>query len=447
MNFPRTLEIPVFLVVFALALFALKPAQDSSHIFQGDDFRYINYAVSLHKHSVFGLQTDDNDEIPQPGKANAPLYPALIAGYMKLDSAFAESLFCVLEKREQADCSANFQGFFLLQTGLALLTLFLIYLISFIVSGRRIIGWLATALALGSGVLSEFSYVFMVENLILPVFSALLLFCVLLYRDGQLRWILALGITLGILTLIRPSYLYLFYGFTLFFAFMALKQHSLLKVGVLILGFLICASPWAIRNKMHFDSYALSGGNYAEAILIQRTHYNQMAWNEIGAAMIYYLPDFGDSLAQKIFPETQTEKFGWGGNSYHHQGYAGPLEHLSEKLGGKDKVMPYLIRTELLSAKHLAVSLPLVIRGIFISKYWGLAGFLAFCALLLQTVRQKNYALLVMSLPLFFMVAFHAGLSVSLPRYNLPLIVIYSLSMAHYIHFFGQKFVTKINTQ
>jgi len=218
---------------------------------------------------------------------------------------------------------------------------------------------------------------------------------------------------------------------------------STLRLLILVIGFVATVMPWALRNKIQFGSYTLTSGGYAEAILIQRTIYNQMSWPEVGVAMIHWLPDFGDSLTKKMFSEHLYNKLGWGPGAYSDQQYNEQLRTLSEELGGKEKIFGHLIKEEVLTPKHVAVSVPLALRGTFISKYWGLAGFIAFIALLIQTLKKKDYSLLIMSLPLFYMVAFHAGLSVSIPRYNLPLVTLYAMSLAWYIHLLGTKLYKK----
>lgn len=49
-----------------------------------------------------------------------------------------------------------------------------------------------------------------------------------------------------------------------------------------------------------------------------------------------------------------------------------------------------------------------------------------------------------MAAPLLFMVAFHTGCQVSIPRYNLSLIALYALAMAWYIHLYAGKILAKI---
>lgn len=440
-------DLIVFVLLFAIGLFLSRPEINEKHIFAGDDLRYISYAVSLHKHGVFGLLGKNINETPSPGNSNAPLYPIFIASIMTLDQNFADSLMCTHIGGKYAECAQDFNTFFIAQSAMSLLCLFFIYMLAYRFTHSKSIAWLAALCALASGVFQEFSFIFMTEILVLPLFSALLLFCLILYQKNKIIWVIPIGLILAALTLVRPSYLYLFYGFILcFVGLWAYKRnwHSALKAFILTCAFIIAVLPWAIRNKIQFDTYALTTGEYAEAILIQRTNYNQMTWPEIGVTMIYWLPDFGDSLAQRIFPPKWHEKLGWGEDTYYTQGYQNKIVELSEELGSKDRILKHLVHKEILTVKHFAVSIPLAIRGIFISKYWGLIGFFSFVTLAYHTIRQRNFSLLIISMPLFFMVAFHAGLSVSIPRYNLPLIALYALCMAWYIKLYGQKIVSKI---
>ena len=446
----RRFEITIFFLFFLGVLWFSSPGAENKHIFKGDDLRYINYAVSLYRYGIFGLTHHEKEKVPQPGNANAPFYPALIAGVMFIDKSFAESLTCIVKTNIGDDCKRNFQLFFFVQIVLSVLSLFFVYLLAIQLSRERVVGWLSALLAFSSGVFTEFSHVFMTEILILPSFLALILFTLMLYKTGMYRWAVLVGVAFAILILIRPAYLYLLYGFILFFiGVSALKpnKRTLCQLVSMIVVVIVLISPWSIRNKIHFNSFTLTSGNYAEAILIQRTNYNQMTWPEVGVAMLYWLPDFGDSVVPKIFSQPLYEKLGWGEGTYYAEQYEEKFKVLAEDLGGQEKVLPYLIKEELLSLKHVAVSVPLAFRGMYISKYWGLIGLIASTFLLIQTMRRKDFSILVISLPLFYMVVFHAGLSVSIARYNLPLIVLYALSMAWYINLYGQKCATKIRNK
>ena len=449
MKILRKLCFPIFWITVSLIVWFGHSQNSKSASLQGDQFRYINYAVSMSVHGTFGLmETGQISEAPAPGNANAPLYPMMIAGIMFLDSNFSETLKCILPQRSEKGCDVDFTSFFAVQLALSIFSIFLIYLISLRFSGNKNVAYISALLAACSSVFSDYTYQFMTETLVLPGFFLLLLFCLLFYQEKKLKWLIFVSLALAFLTLVRPSYLYLFFGFVLFFVGLAIVKRSkfqLLHLSVFVFAFVIGVMPWAIRNKIQFDTFALTTGGYAEAILIQRTNYNQMSWPEIGVAMIYWLPGFGDSLSEKIFPEHLYKRLGWDKGSYYKIGYRDPLEELTEQLGERDQVLSHLIKEEVLTLKHVAVSVPLAVRGTLMVKYASILGFITFILLSIQTVRRGNYALIVLALPLFFMVAFHAGLSVSIARYNLPLIVLYTLTLAYYFNFYGCRLVQKLH--
>lgn len=451
MVLPQKYDLAVFCLFSVVILFILLTSFKPAERIGADELRYIKYAVSMHKHGVFGLfESRDTDEPPEYGRANVPLYPALIAGVMKIDDAFAESMTCVVETKDNSSCDKPFQIFYIVQLLLAFFVLLFVYLISKQLSSSRWVPWLATLLVLASGVPSEFSSIFMTEIIALPLFCGLLYVCLKFYETREVRWIIFMGGLLGLMCLVRPSYLYLFYAFAAFFVFYTAfnrDKKSILGFLLLVISCVAVMAPWMMRNKAHFDSYALTHDEYREIILVERTNYNQMSWPEIGVAMIYWLPDFGDSLARDVFPEHLHNKLGWHDTSYYGQKSASRIEALTEQLGDRKKITGHIIKNDILTAKHVAVSIPLALRGFWVGKYFGLVGFIAFVCLLICTIRRKDYRLFLISLPILYMIAFHAGLSVSIPRYNLVLVALYGFSIAYYLEKFGSKIVTKIRHQ
>ena len=451
MVLPRKYDLPLFCIVFAVLLCITGINLKTPERVEADEIRYIKYAVSMHKHDVFGLfDSRDTSEPPDYGRANVPLYPSLIYVVMQIDSAFAESMVCLVENKDNSDCLKPFQLFYAVQLLLAFFVLLFVYLIAGNLSGSRFIPWAAALFIYGSGILSDSASVFMTEILALPLFCALLYGVLRFYKTRALGWMLSIGAILGVMTLVRPSYLYLFYGFFAFFsvyALLHLNKRNFLILLSLIVTFIAVISPWSLRNKAHFDSYALTHDDYAEIILVERTNYNQMSWPEVGVAMIYWLPDFGDSLAEDIFPDHLHNRLGWHDGSYYGLRSGSRIEKLTEELGDRRAITGHIIKNDILTVKHMAVSVPLALRGFWVGKYFGLIGFIAFAALLFQTIRQKDYRLLIISLPVIYMVAFHAGLSVSIPRYNLVLIALYGFSVAYYLEKYGSKLVTKIRNK
>ena len=80
---------------------------------------------------------------------------------------------------------------------------------------------------------------------------------------------------------------------------------------------------------------------------------------------------------------------------------------------------------------HVKVTLVLAWRGLFVEKYFGLLGVIAMVWGLCGGLKREERALyLMISLPIGLMLLFHAFFTVSIPRYNLSLLLPMSLCMA-----------------
>ncbi len=80
--------------------------------------------------------------------------------------------------------------------------------------------------------------------------------------------------------------------------------------------------------------------------------------------------------------------------------------------------------------KHILATIPLAWKGVFIAKYWGLFAFFAYLFFQYKELRVGRGTLAFIALPVWVLVGLHAGISINTPRYNLPLIGIYSLGLA-----------------
>lgn len=451
-------EVALFVTVFTVILLGLRLGNDEPFATPHTDAtRYIDYAVSMNEFGVFGLTFGDLSKKPKPSNANAPLYPLFIAGLMKLDPALADTIYCWNARDPKTrlpantHCVANVNTFLIAQGILTIISLLLVFILALQLLSRPVAAWTAAFLAFAAGVFAEFEILFMTEMLVLPMFFGLLVFVLQFYEKPIWQWALAIGLTLGLLTLVRPTYLYLFFAFGVVFVALSVVRRNravLSSLAALIIGFAILTTPWSYRNKVQIGEWALSGGNYAELILMQRFAYNRMSWPEVATAFVYYLPDFGDSLAEQLVAPACYDKLGWDGQSYYRQGVdRREFAKEVEKAGGREHLVPYWIRTELVgnAPKNIAVSAVLAWRGTFVAKYWGLFGFIAFVSLLALSIRAKSYALLVVSLPVLFMIALHGAVSVSIPRYNLPIMALYAAAMSFYLSRFGYTLMTVSN--
>ena len=120
-----------------------------------------------------------------------------------------------------------------------------------------------------------------------------------------------------------------------------------------------------------------------------------------------------------------------------------------EKAGGYANHLSYLLHEEVFGniTKHTLVTLPLVWRGMFISKYWGLVAIILFIVALVALTRRKQYDFFLYALPIWFMVGLNGFVSVSISRYNLGLIAILSIGAAWCIYTLYETRIKRKRTQ
>jgi len=425
----RGKDLALFIVVVIVGLLIWRVWFASIEAPRADALRYLQYATNLVEYDVFGL--DGKMGQPAPGRANTPLYPTFLAGVFTANGVKPEQLRCYLQRVEQSCSDTVLTAVLDAQLAIVALALIGIWLCGWMVLGRRG-AWIAALMALASGQLTGFANQLLTENFSILLCSGLTLL-LLLARDGRTRWQGLLGIVLGALTLNRPEFAYLAYAF-IALAWLALarrqaRRRTLLRAAALTLGFALLCGPWMWRNANHFGDPALTQ-SYGGRILAQRVRYNQMTSQELAVAFVYWLPNFGDGLAEHLFPPQAYARLGFGPGTF----YRGGLPYhdaVAAQLGGEQGVTRHLLIDDVLGhpVKHAAVTFALAWRGIFVGKSWGLCALMAFLiALVLRPDVRPVLARL--SLPAWYMLFFYAAVSVSVARYAVCFVPIFSLAFA-----------------
>ena len=399
-----------------------------------DALRYVDYALNIHDHGVFGLSGADRANVPQPGNANSPLYPALLAFAIGLDPELRHSLNCALTMPGQ-NCPNELRTIVALQLLISIATACLVWLAATHLFARRGLAWIAALLVLASTKTVFFANHLLTEILVLLFFSALLCSLIRAVQTHRRRWWAGVGFVLGALTLTRPEYLYVaivlaLLGLGAALAGRTTKPRSALAAGVF--AFAIVVAPWLARNAHHFGTASVTGG-YADIILAYRCAYNDMTLQEWGASFIYWLPGYGEVLAGRLLPESSYSRLGTdaddllftGGREIFNRGLAA-VDGQRERLAG------YLIKTEILGRplQHAFASIPLAWRGVLAGKYLAIPGLPCLAVLLIIALRRRNWVILVAVLPAAFLVALYAAVSASVPRYNVHLIFYYGIAVS-----------------
>ena len=401
-----------------------------------DAVGYLANAVNLDVHGVFSYtRVGPSDDPPPPDMFFGPLYPGFLAAIAKLSPDFAEYAACVVgtlgePEAVEALCPHRFGVAIIAQFGLAVLSSLLVYVGASFVCGTRRHAWIAMLLALVTGEYAYYATRYLTEVLVFPLFTLFSIQLVYGWRKPDASVWAAAGATLGLLVLVRPSFLYLGY-FTLFCLVVAFARRrpepALVGAGRIaagVLGLVVVVSPWVARNWLVHDVAAITDG-YASFILVQRVAYNAMTYHEWLVSWIFWFPDFGAELAAHLFePESYLRLTFNHPDSFYLVGNSTLRAATLEAAGGPANHLDYLLREYVLGdlGKHVLVTLPLAVRGIWISSYEGAIMLLLFLSALVHCMKTRHYELVILAVPAWFMLGFHAFVSVNVTRYNLIMI-------------------------
>lgn len=449
-------------ILFALLVTAVQTYRTpTSKIPELDDFYYFFIARDLKLYGVFsdGLFRDAKDYFiapdvreehadVKPGRFFTPAYPFFLHLLQTFDSGLAKSIrcHCFYKEVEPPPCPNDFGRLVAIQVVLAALAAFCAFVIGIELSGSQRIAWLTLALVLATGELGSYPRTYLSENLSLPAFCAFMTFAVLAASRLAGRWFLAAGVSLSLATLVRPGYLYLLAALVLvlllaplLWPYLKRKQPlawGLREAALFAAGGALLLVPWLIRNRVLFGDFELTHG-YAGYALVQRLAYNLMSWPEWLAAFIVWLPGFGDELGKLLLPERLYERLGFfDANTYYQIGWNAFRTNTLAAAGSVEAHLGYLIRNYIVGdlVKHTIVTLPLAMRGFWAGKYLALVALALAWPVLRDLWRTGNIGLFaVLSLPPLFMVGFHAFVSVSIDRYNLPMIIVFAFIIASYV--------------
>lgn len=415
-------------LMLCLLVIALQMRKEPPDFRIGDSYTYMSVAKNLVDKGVF---TDGSFSKQAPvqgehgeGMFFAPLYPVLIAGVMALDPVFYDNVSCHMTDERPENCPDDMGLFRYVQGLLAVLSAWLVWLSGWLMTRKYGIAWLAMGLGVVAEAYAYYTAQIMTETLVFPLFTASSLAFAYAWRDGRFRYWLLAGALFGLLALTRPAFVYLFYVCSFISLVRGLYERQALALVFLLLGYLLTAGPWMLRNEVYLGSFGISKG-YASFILVQRVAYNRMSWEEWGASFIYGLPDFGDSLAEDIFEPASYERFDYDHpEGFYEIGNSSLRKETIEKAGGLEHHLSYLLKQEVIGNpfKHVMVTLSLAWRGMWVSKYWGFVTIPIFIGVFIVSLQQRRWGYVLFSLAPWFMLGFHAFTSVNVVRYNLILI-------------------------
>ena len=381
----------------------------------------------------------DAEQPRPPGMRFAPLYPALVAATAARDRSFADAIECVVDSSGRDPGCARMASLIRWLQFMMLVAFYaLVWWTAGAVLGTPRAGWVALAFALMTA-----PFLLRFVNLVMTEMTALLLLTsaigagVAARRGSPLPWLLVAGGCLGLTALTRPAFLYLAFAAALVGLAVVLWDERRWQKLPLLLAFLAGIAavvvPWVARNAVVLGRPALTYG-YNSHTLAQRVAYDRMSWREYGLFYVCGLPD-GVGLAQRLFGRDACSPFSWDPKekgSYYNVGNGAFMDDTVAAAGGWQHHLSYLVRNYVLASPltHLLVTVPFALAGAWVNNYWGLILGILCAVLTIRAVRTNDLGLLIVTLPGWFMLLFHAGVAINQDRYNLILILPYAISGA-----------------
>lgn len=424
------------LLLSALVTLALWPGQKIQPLSAFDQPFYLGIASDIRHEHVF---TDGyffaGTAQPRPaGMRFAPLYPGLLAAMAQIDPWLRANMDCLVRSGgADAACGRAAPLMRALQWAELVGVLWLIWSMGFQALGAN-----GAVLALGLALLTVPLLLRSVDYMMTEMTCLLLTTAASASAQRMLRpgrkmiWAALTGMLLALAALTRPAFLYLIPLACLAWGAAILRRRRFWRPALAFTAASAATlAPWVLRNAIVLGRPALTFG-YAGHTLAQRIAFNRMDWAEYGQAFICWLPD-GNALGRAVFGRGVCDRFGWDTPDSFY--LIGQREMVSETLraaGGPARHMHYLLQHEVLAhpAWHLAVSLPLALRGAYVAHWWGLILLPACLWFTASALRRRDWALLAVLLPAWFMLALNAAVAVNQVRYNLMLIPPYCLAGA-----------------
>lgn len=369
-----------------------------------------------------------------------PAYPMFAGVLAVFDADLAQALRCVSHDRAVCDLS-GLTTLFVVQAVLTAFTAFFVFLAACRLAGDARIAWLTLVIVLATKCFTHYAGLILTETLtffFVGLFSWMLARMLSDPTPARRDAILA-GVALAGAALTRASYVYLLYFMVpvivLWWRFGRGRMwtDTLAVTVCFAAGAAAILAPWWVRNYIGFDLVGISGG-YGPRVLIERLPYNLMTWWEWGVSFIYWLPDFGDSLATALFSKEEVRRLSWyHPDSFYMMGRGQFFMDVRIASGVQDNPLGYLLREYVWRdlGKHLAVTLSLALRGQWVGNYASLVGFILLPACVWIFARSGRAGpFLIFCLPPYFMLGLYAFVSVNVVRYNEPLIAVFALSSA-----------------
>ncbi|WP_339860632.1 hypothetical protein [Thalassospira alkalitolerans] len=404
---------------------------------QPDSPRYVSAGLNLAEYGVLSGRGFRADHAPSSDFIQGGIYTAAeIALASMISTTTREGLMCIAESPSGSGCDLRLPALKIIYTLEVFLFHIAVWFVGFLFFQNKLGAWLAVGFSMlfretyiyNSSILTEPSYLMISGGFVVSWMFALK------KAESVSRWFLS-GVMLGLLVLVKPAWsaLAVCLGSCALVIFLIKRDKRLWilrSFGGGACGYCLFIVPILLWNGLVLQVWSLSSPDYLTASLSHRLAFNLMSWKEWAIGWVYYLPVSG---AGRLFGVNALLPLGWDTGSYYEYG-RDVLNAIAVQGRTASEANRYLLENFVLKMpiKEIAVTALLLWRGIFVGLVIGMLA-VPMTAIYLMCARGKDLTMfLAVLLPCLFMAVVHAMVSVSIYRYNLPLIIPYVLVMAYF---------------
>lgn len=416
--------------------------KQTQHPDYADARQYIGIAVNLAKYDTVSQSIDTTQETIKPTISREPGYPFLLSYVLQLDNSIEK---ITAECLPATGCGT--EPYILAKWTNRILIVAAGFAMFFAVRG--ITGSRFAAVMGGMHIWlnhqAHKNHDYVISDPLALFLASLLVFAIVWAwkQRNPLTWVFP-GLTFVWLAFTKAIYIYFLpIAVVIGFLFVLMsKSNWRASVAKFVVFTIVAVTPialWMDRNHDITGRYQFTDSRGGIA-LSTRVVFNDMDLTDYLAAFTYWTRGAGDGWAEKLFPADVVKPFGW----YEEDGY-----YLRGQLGFGKRVTQ-LINSEGLSytdahdraeqelkdailsspIKHLATTLPLIYRGIWIDEFVAIT-FPAFVVLLAVALRRRNGLLIAVLLPSLFSLLFYAAFSLNLARYQMTALPGFAIAFAY----------------
>jgi len=388
-----------------------------------DAVAYMTMAYNLVNHGIISLDHPP-DEL-QPSSYRAPGYPAFAA-------------IALAATREARDMEVTeFLNKSLL--GLKITQSILIILVTAILASGAVWyltrNWLSAYVTFFgvacTGSLHRASASLLAEPLAALLITMLALSLYAAIRTRKLYFFAIAGVVIGALALTRTAFFYMWPVVLLYFLYVRVvttDKRALVSGALIFMAlFAVIAGSWMARNDHHFGkAYITERGGIA---LIHRAEFNMMTVSEYFGSFCYYSNCQPLQYLLKFFdPEDYRRLDQYHDNSYYKAARARreqALRQYDTSLEADNALRAEGIRLLFIEhpLRNIAVTLPMAHRGMYFQRCsLTIIVFASTFYLLWVSVRKRDVETLSLFTPFIFNFAFTSFVTMSIPRFNIPLL-------------------------